>query len=59
MSKKEQLEQEKLRLMVFKSAMELGEKIDKHLLDMYNYDSEKYTFMVPIKRIFLMMDILK
>ena len=32
MSKKEQLEQEKLRLMVFKSAMELGEKIDKHLL---------------------------
>ena len=52
MSKKEQLEQERLRLMVFKSAMELGEKIDKHLLDMYQYDSEKYTFMVPMKENF-------
>lgn len=52
MSKKEQLEQEKLRLMVFKSAQELGEKIDKHLLEMYGYDSEKYTFMVPMKEIF-------
>ena len=52
MSKKEQLEQEKLRLMVFKSAMELGEKIDKHLLDMYGYDSDKYTFMVSMKENF-------
>ena len=52
MSKKEQLEQEKLRLMVFKSAMELGEKIDKHLLNMYGYDSDKYTFMVSMKENF-------
>ena len=52
MNKKEQLEQEKLRLMVFKSAIELGEKIDKHLLNMYGYDSDKYTFMVSMKENF-------
>ena len=38
MSKKEQLEHEKLRLMVFKSAQELGEKRDRHLLEKYKYD---------------------
>ena len=37
---------------MFKSALELGKKIDKHLLEMYNLDDEEYTFMVPIKEIF-------
>ena len=49
---KEQLEQEKLRLIVFKSALELGQKVDEHLLDMYKYDKDKYTFIVPIKENF-------
>ncbi len=49
---KEQIESEKLRLMVFKSALELGQSVDKHLLDMYGIDSDKYTFMVPIKENF-------
>ena len=49
---KEQIKDEKLRLMVFKSALELGNMVDKHLLEMYNLDSEKYTFMVPMKEIF-------
>ncbi len=49
---KEQLEKEKLRLIVFKSALELGMSVDKHLLDMYNYDSSKYTFIVPINEVF-------
>lgn len=49
---KEQLKQEKLRLMVFKSALELGNKIDEHLLDLYNYDKNKYTFIVPINELF-------
>ena len=52
MSKKEQLEHEKLRLMVFKSAQELGEKIDRYLLEKYKYDKEKYTFIVPMKENF-------
>ena len=49
---KSQVDNEKLRLMVFKSALELGQKVDEHLLDMYNLDKEKYTFIVPIKEIF-------
>ena len=49
---KEQLEKEKLRLIVFKSALELGQNVDNYLLDMYNYDKEKYTFMVPINEVF-------
>ncbi len=49
---KEQIEQEKLRLMVFKSALELGKKVDEHLLQLYGLDSEKYTFIVPIKENF-------
>ena len=49
---KEQLEQEKLRLIVFKSALELGQKVDEHLLDMYNYDKNKYTFIIPTKENF-------
>ena len=49
---KEQIKDEKLRLMVFKSALELGQSVDKHLLDMYGFDSDKYTFIVPIKENF-------
>ena len=49
---KEQLENEKLRLIVFKSALELGNKVDEHLLKKYNYDKNKYTFIVPIKENF-------
>ena len=49
---KEQLEQERLRLIVFKSALELGMSVDKHLLDMYKYDSSKYTFIAPISEYF-------
>lgn len=47
-----QIEEEKLRLMVFKSALELGKKVDEHLLDMYGIDKEKYTFMLPISQNF-------
>lgn len=49
---KKQIENEKLRLMVFESAKELGEKVDKHLLDRYGIDSNKYTFIVPIRENF-------
>lgn len=49
---RKQIENEKLRLMVFKSALELGEKVDKHLLDLYNLDKDKYTFLLPIKESF-------
>ena len=49
---KKQIEKEKLRLMVFKSALELGKKVDEHLLHMYELDKDKYTFIVPIKENF-------
>lgn len=49
---KKQVENEKLRLMVFESARELGEKVDEHLLKKYSLDSNEYTFIVPIKEIF-------
>ena len=44
---RKQVEQEKLRLMVFKNALELGKKVDEHLLKMYNIDKDKYTFIIP------------
>lgn len=47
-----QIEDEKLRLMVFKSALELGKKVDGHLLDLYKLDKDKYTFLLPIKESF-------
>lgn len=47
-----QIAEEKLRLMVFKSALELGTKVDEHLLEMYGLDKEKYTFMLPISQNF-------
>ena len=49
---KKQIENEKLRLMVFESAKELGEKVDKHLLDRYGINSDEYTFIVPIRENF-------
>lgn len=49
---KKQIENSNLRLIIFKSAQELGEKINAHLLEMYNLDKEKYTFIVPIKENF-------
>lgn len=49
---KKQIECESLRLMVFKSALELGEKVDHLLLNKYGYDSSEYTFMIPIKEPF-------
>lgn len=41
-----------LRLMVFKSAEDLGKKVDEHLLAMYGLDKELNTFIVPIKENF-------
>ena len=52
MKEKEQVQDEKLRLMVFKSAWELGKKIDGYLLDMYNLDKNEKTFILPIKESF-------
>lgn len=49
---KQQLEDERLRLMVFKSAYSLGQRIDEHLLDMYGFDKDKYTFILPLKESF-------
>ena len=49
---RKQIENEKLRLMVFKSALELGKKVDEHLLELYNLDKDKYTFLLPIKESF-------
>ncbi len=47
-----QIENERLRLMVFKSAIELGKKVDEHLLNMYGLDKDEYTFIVPLKENF-------
>ena len=41
-----------LKLMVFKSARELGEMVDDALLDMYGLSKEDYSFIIPIKEIF-------
>lgn len=49
---KKQIENDHLRLMIFKSATELGQKVDEHLLDMYGLDKNKNTFIVPIKENF-------
>lgn len=49
---KKQIENEKLRLIVFESAKELGEKIDEHLLKMYNLNKDEFTFIVPTKEVF-------
>ncbi len=49
---KEKINDENLRLMVFKSAKELGELVDKHLLEMYGLDPEQYTFQIDFKELF-------
>ena len=49
---KKQIETEKLRLVVFKSAEKLGNKVDEHLLNMYGFDRDEYTFIVPISENF-------
>lgn len=46
------MEMDNLRLMIFDSAKELGEKIDKHLINMYHLDPDKDTFIVPIRQDF-------
>ena len=47
-----QVDSDKLRLMVFDSARELGKKVNEHLLDMYELDKKENTFLLPIKEIF-------
>ncbi len=47
-----QIETERLRLMVFKSAIELGKKVDEHLLELYGLDKNEYTFILPLKENF-------
>mgnify|MGYP002620701038 CR=1 FL=1 len=49
---KKQVKKEKLRLIVFESAKELGESVDKHLLRMYGIDEDKYSFIIPLKENF-------
>ncbi len=49
---KKQVKENTLRLMVFDSAKELGEKVNEHLLAMYNLSHEDNTFMLPIKENF-------
>ncbi|MBQ3306824.1 MAG: ribose-phosphate diphosphokinase [Bacilli bacterium] len=49
---RKQIEKEGLRLMVFDSARELGDKVNEHLLRMYHLDPEKYTFEVPLRQNF-------
>ncbi len=50
--KKLYLEGSKLRLMIFDSAKELGDKIDAHLVRMYDKNPNNYTFKVPLKENF-------
>ena len=49
---KKQVNSNNLRLMIFESAKELGEKIDEHLLEMYKLDKNQYTFKIPINENF-------
>lgn len=45
------IEKERLRLMVFKSALDLGKNIDQHLLQKYGF-SKNESFIIPIKENF-------
>jgi len=45
------IQKERLRLMVFQSALDLGQKVNEHLLDLYNI-KDNYSFIVPIKENF-------
>ena len=49
---RKQVENDNLRLMVFKSADDLGNKIDEHLLEIYNLPKDEYTFITPMKENF-------
>ena len=46
---KKLVEDNNLRLIVYESARELGEKVNKHLLKMYGLDKTDSTFIIPIK----------
>ena len=48
----EEVAKSKLGLMVFNSAKDLGEKVDKHLLEMYGFTDKDDTFIIPIKESF-------
>lgn len=45
-------EKNKLGLMVFESAKELGEKVNEHLLELYKLDKKNDSFIVPTKESF-------
>ncbi len=47
-----QVNKDSLRLMVFDSAKELGEKVNDYLLEMSGLDKEKNTYILPIKQNF-------
>ena len=47
-----QIDTDNLRLIIFDSAKELGEKVNEHLLELYHLDKDKYTFIVPINQNF-------
>ena len=49
---RKQVKDTNLRLMVFESARELGEKVNEHLLEMYKISKEDNTFILPIKENF-------
>lgn len=46
------MKDEKLRLIAFKSALELGQKVNKHLLNMYGKNDESESFLIPVKENF-------
>lgn len=52
MEVKKDLVDNKLRLIVFKSAWDLGQQVDKWLLNRYGIDEDQKTFIVPIKENF-------
>ncbi len=47
-----QIDTDNLRLIIFDSAKEIGEKVNEHLLNLYHLDKDKYTFIVPINQNF-------
>lgn len=49
MRDKKLIEDEKLRLLVLKSFIEQGQKIDEYLVNRCGYDNNEYTFMLDVK----------
>lgn len=45
----DKLRMEKLRLMVFESAKEFGNKVNEHLVKLYGMNPNEYSFILPIK----------